>query len=234
MPSSKIIAPYLHTIDAIVCRFNRERSRLEVLLNIRDKEPFKSLPALPGIVVNGDSMDDDLDSALNRLFTSRKVGLKPLYYEQVGTVGSKNRDPRGWSSSTFYLVIVDSNCSPLEGSYFEDFHKCVNSIVNLPFDHNDLCKKVNERLVSKSLYSNLPMMFLGKEVTFTDILDITSIVLGRDISKGSMGGRFKKMIDDGYLIDTNKVISKKGRPGHQLKINRTPSKIYLFDKSFNR
>ncbi len=107
MPTSTAPARgYLHTIDLGVLRFCRETHALEILLNRREAEPFAGHWALPGIVVNGDVEDLTLNDAVERLRNSNKVGMPLAWIEQVGTVGDAFRDPRCWSSSTFYLAIV--------------------------------------------------------------------------------------------------------------------------------
>lgn len=234
MANERVISPYLHTIDVAVCRYNREKMRIEVLLQKREKEPFQGEWALPGVVVNGDCQDQDIDSALVRLLKSSKVGMNPWYIEQVGTVGSAVRDPRGWSSSTFYFAIVGSDNEPGEDKAFFDLAGCSNKIVKLPFDHNLLCGKVSERIASKSLYSNLPMLFLGKEVIFSDALAVTSLILGREVSKGSMGGRMNKMIEEGYLLETGRKVRQAGRPALAVRENPTPDQLYIFEKSFRK
>src|SRR6218665_18093 len=97
---------YLHTVDLCVLHYCRETQALQILLNKRDAEPFAGHWALPGIVVNGSTVDVTLDDAVKRLRTSSKVGMDLAYPEGVGKVGDAFRDPRCWSSSTFYLAIV--------------------------------------------------------------------------------------------------------------------------------
>lgn len=234
MDYERVFAPYLHTIDVAVCRYNSEEGCIEVLLQYRDKDPFEGQWALPGIVINGDCQDRDIDSALKRLIQSPKVEKTPWYLEQVGTVGGENRDPRGWSSSTFYFAIVGQDEEAGAGRKFVSLDKCSRGEMKLPFDHNLLCEKVSERIASKSLYSNLPMLFLGNEVIFSEALAVTSLILGREVSKGSMGGRINKMIEDGYLVETGKIVRQAGRPGLSVRENPNPDQLYLFEKSFRK
>lgn len=237
MPSDKQdkqFAPYLHTIDIAVCRYNREKEAIEVLLHRRDKAPFKDQWALPGIVVNGDTQDKTIEDALNRLLNSPKVNKSPWYVEQVCTVGSADRDPRGWSSSTVYFAITSDENEVDEHRQYHDLKECASGKLNMPFDHNTLCKNVLERMVSKSLYSNLPMLFLGERVTFMDALKVTSVVLDREVPKGSMGGRFTRMVEEGYLTETDEKISRGAGPKLSVRINPNPGEMYLFDKSFKK
>lgn len=100
------LSAYLHTVDLCVLFYCRASGELKILLNQRDAEPFAGHWALPGVVVNGGVQDLSLQDAVERLRASDKVGLPLAWYEQVGTVGDAFRDPRCWSSSTYYLAIV--------------------------------------------------------------------------------------------------------------------------------
>ncbi|MDF9779290.1 NUDIX hydrolase [Pseudomonas baetica] len=224
---------YLHTIDLCVVRFCRETQALEVLLNRRDAEPFTGHWALPGIVVNGGVEDLSLEDALERLRRSDKVNMPLSWIEQVGTVGSAFRDPRCWSSSTFYLAIVSDAVAPAEHQQFAPLRDVADGSFTLPFDHNALVAAVLERLVSKSLYSSLPIMFLGNEFSAPEAVSIFSLVLDRPVLKSSMRQRLLKMTESGYLQETGRKKSGDGgRPQATLE-NLKPSLLYLFDRCFS-
>lgn len=224
---------YLHTIDLCVVRFCRETQSLEVLLNRREAEPFTGHWALPGIVVNGGVEDLSLEDALERLRRSDKVNMPLSWIEQVGTVGSAFRDPRCWSSSTFYLAIVSDAVTPAENQQFTPLRDVADGSFTLPFDHNALVAAVLDRLVSKSLYSSLPIMFLGNEFSAPEAVSIFSLVLDRPVLKSSMRQRLLKMTESGYLRETGRKKSGDGgRPQATLE-NLKPSLLYLFDRSFS-
>lgn len=224
---------YLHTIDLCVVRFSRETQSLEVLLNRREAEPFTGHWALPGIVVNGGVEDLSLEDALERLRRSDKVNMPLSWIEQVGTVGSAFRDPRCWSSSTFYLAIVSDAVAPAAHQQFAPLRDVADGSFTLPFDHNALVAAVLDRLVSKSLYSSLPIMFLGNEFSAPEAVSIFSLVLDRPVLKSSMRQRLLKMTESGYLQETGRKKSGDGgRPQATLE-NLKPSLLYLFDRSFS-
>lgn len=58
---------------------------------------------------------------------------------------------------------------------------------------------VQERLLSKALYSSLPLMFLGLEFSAPEAVSIFSVVLDRPVLKTSMRQRLLKMTEAGYL-----------------------------------
>lgn len=225
-------AAYLHTIDLCVLRYCRQTQALQILLNKRDADPFAGHWALPGLVVNGSSVDVTLDDAVKRLRTSSKVGMELSHLEQVGTVGDAFRDPRCWSSSTFYLAIVSKPTALTDNQAFFALDDVVTGTLKLPFDHNQLVATTHERLLSKSLYSSLPLTFLGNEFSAPEAVTIFSLVLQRPVLKTSMRQRLIKMTEAGYLQETGrKKNGDGGRPQATLE-NLKPSSLYLFDRCF--
>jgi 8-oxo-dGTP diphosphatase len=223
---------YLHTVDLCVLQYCRKSQELQILLNKREFEPFPESWALPGVVVNGGTVDLSLKDAVERLRASSKIGMRLAYIEQVGTVGDAYRDPRCWSSSTFYLGIVDEPVQLSERQAFFSLKAVADGSMKLPFDHNNLVAQVQERLLSKSLYSSLPLMFLGKEFSAPEVTTIFSVVLERPVLKTSIRQRLLKMTEAGHLRETGRKKSGEGgRPQATLE-QLHPQALYLFDRCF--
>ncbi len=223
---------YLHTVDLCVLFYCRHSQALQILLHKREADPFEGHWALPGVVVNGAVADLTLDDAVERLRSSDKVNLPLAWIEQVGTVGDAFRDPRCWSSSTFYLAIVSEEPSLNEQQAWFALDSVADASVRLPFDHNALVASAQERLLSKSLYSSLPLMFLGPEFSAPEATAIFSRVLARPVLKTSTRQRLLKMTDAGYLRETGrKKQGDGGRPQATLE-NLKPDALYLFDRCF--
>jgi len=205
---------------------------LKLLLNKRDAEPFAGHWALPGVVVNGDVQDLSLQDAVERLRSSDKVGLDLVWNEQVGTVGDAFRDPRCWSSSTYYLGIVTEEVALGSHQGWYSLNAVADGSIKLPFDHNSLVAAVQERLFSKSLYSSLPLMFLGREFSAPEATTIFSLVLARPVLKTSIRQRLLKLTEAGYLRETGrKKQGEGGRPQATVDMVK-PGEIYFFDRSF--
>lgn len=168
------LSAYLHTVDLCVLFYCRTSGQLKLLLNKREAEPFAGHWALPGVVVNGGVQDLSLQDAVERLRASDKVGLDLAWSEQVGTVGDAFRDPRCWSSSTYYLAIVADEVTLGERQGWFSLGAVADGSIKLPFDHNSIVAAVQERLFSKSLYSSLPLMFLGDEFSAPEATTIFS------------------------------------------------------------
>jgi len=226
------LSPYLHTVDLCVLFYCRASGELKLLLNQRDAQPFAGHWALPGVVVNGGVQDLSLKDAVERLRASDKVGLELAWCEQVGTVGDAFRDPRCWSSSTYYLAIVAQEVSLGERQGWLSLNAVADGRIRLPFDHNLIVAAVLERLLSKSLYSSLPLMFLGHEFSAPQATSIFSLVLGRPVLKTSIRQRLLKLTEAGYLRETGrKKPGEGGRPQATLE-QLKPGSVYFFDRSF--
>lgn len=233
MPNNKQL-PYIHTIDVVVCRYNKAKQSIEVLLNERKHDPYKGLSALPGLVVNGEVRDDTLDDAVSRLMRSERVGYPVLHIEQVGTEGNGARDPRCWSSSTYYMAFIGDDQQLSPSHRFENLDLLANGDVNLPFDHNLLCAKVRERLISKSLYSNLPILLLGEQVTLFDAVQVASCIMGRAVQKSSMSRRIARLVMQGVLETRDEKVQIGMGPPQKVLINVMPHEVVYFDKSLER
>lgn len=224
---------YLHTIDVAVLRLNRQSRVIEILLHKRPNEPFAEQWALPGIVLNGSQRDASMQDGVERLISSTKVGFIQAYIEQVGTVGDAVRDPRCWSSSTFYLALVANDVALSDRQKFVPLSEVLSREVVLPFDHNDLVDQVHDRLSSKSLYSNLPLLFLGKEFSAPEATAIYSIVLGREVQKTSIRQRLEKLIEEQYILESGrKKSSELVAKSSATMLQMRPGEIFYFDRSF--
>lgn len=227
------LSAYLHTVDLCVLFYCRVSGELKLLLNQREADPFIGHWALPGVVVNGGVQDLSLKDAVERLRASDKVGLPLAWSEQVGTVGDAFRDPRCWSSSTYYLAIVDQEWPLGTHQAWFSLKAVADGSIKLPFDHNVIVAAVLERLFSKSLYSNVPLLFLGREFSAPEATTIFSRVLARPVLKTSIRQRLLKLTEAGYLRETGrKKQGDGGRPQATVE-NLKPGEVYFFDRSFS-
>lgn len=193
MSSAEVLA----SVDIVALRLNPGHG-LELLLIRRAQAPFAGQWALPGVLVNGRSADHSLDDAAVRALRD-KARLEPAYIEQVATVGNAVRDPRGWSLSVFYLVLVgpdtrveddDLDFVPLRDVRSERFA--------LPFDHAQLVQQACERLASKSVYSALPLFLLAPRFTVAEALKAFECAIGQEVQHSSLRGRLERMKEAGW------------------------------------
>jgi ADP-ribose pyrophosphatase YjhB (NUDIX family) len=162
---------------------------LRVLLVRRStdrSELFAGMWALPGGFVDVE-VDADLEScALRKL--KEKSGVAAPYLEQVGSWGDAKRDPRGWSATHVYFVLIAADEIPLtpggnasDAAWFAIDGSKVRE--KLAFDHAELLRAAVSRLRNKVEYTSLPAFLLGSEFTLTDLQRVYEIVLGRSLEK---------------------------------------------------
>lgn len=177
----------LVTVDVAI--FSVQADALYVLLVKRPtgkSEPFPGSWALPGGFVDV-QIDSDLEAcALRKL--KEKTGVTAPYLEQVGSVGSTDRDPRGWSTTHVYFALVGADDLPLSaGGNASDVQwvRVDGAKVKekLAFDHAELLKSAIERLRNKVEYTSLPAFLMPAEFTLTELQHVYEVVLDRTLEK---------------------------------------------------
>lgn len=154
---------------------------LQVGLLRRAVEPFAGRWALPGGFVHT-AEDRDLAGAAARVLRE-KLGLVPRYLEQLSTEGGPARDPRGWSISVAYYVLLDGG--ELAGASPGLRWVAVDAVPALPFDHAGIVAAAVRRLRGKAAYSSLPAFLLPTTFTFAELHRIYEQVVGTRLDLAS-------------------------------------------------
>lgn len=227
MSSAEVLA----SVDLVALRLDPQRG-LELLLIRRAQAPFAGQWALPGVLINGRCADHGLDDAALRALRD-KARLEPAYMEQVATVGNAVRDPRGWSLSVFYLVLVAPETRLADPDLdFVALDEVRSERFALPFDHAQLVQQACERLASKSVYSALPLFLLAPRFTVAEALKAFEWSIGEQIQHSSLRGRLERMKDAGWIEDTGeRQQPKMGRPQHVLRFTPRQRSAFVFDRS---
>lgn len=127
----------LLTVDAVV--FSRIGNDDYVLLIQRKNEPFKDIWALPGGFVED---DEDLQPAAARELLE-ETGIEAKDWDQLYTVGTLGRDPRGRTVSVVYTCTADMNTQKAQGA--DDAKEAkwfsIKELPSLAFDHDDVLQK---------------------------------------------------------------------------------------------
>lgn len=187
--------------------------------------------ALPGGIVDV-KLDKTLEAvALRKL--EEKTGVKAPYLEQFGTVGNPDRDPVGWSVTTLYYALVDTNQVNLRvGSNADQvgWFKVDKLPRPMAFDHHQLCQSAIERFRSKVEYTSLPAHLLPSEFTLRDLQQIYEVVLGRPMERVSFR---KRMLDAGFLDEAagQRREGNAKRPSQLYKIRRG-ARLAYFPRTF--
>ncbi len=206
--------------------------KLEVLTIKRDKAPYKGKFALPRGYVHCNE-DQDLSETARRVIAD-KTFLEPDYIEQVETIGSKSRDPRGWTATVLFMALVSNSntaeCNHVKTENLGDGCQWValGSLKSnsLAFDHNHLVNKVKERLVSKSRYTSIPLYLLPKEFTLSEAQKYFEITTQSTLEKKS----FRRRLLDADIIRETGGEKRTGKRKAALYRLRKDSKVHFFPR----
>lgn len=91
------------TVDMVLFSIKPDQNRAVVLLVKRGNHPFINNWAFPGGFVNESESCED--AALRELKEETGITAK---IEQLYTVSTPNRDPRGWTISCCYMAVLES------------------------------------------------------------------------------------------------------------------------------
>lgn len=206
----KEFAAPLATVDVAI--FTVIDASLQVLLVRRQDFPHKGEWSLPGGFIDLGG-DDNLDATARRKL-KEKTGVDAPYLEQVGTVGSKGRDPRGWSLTVLYFALMSSAMvrlragsgaaevawRPVRGGEVEE---------PLAFDHAHLLQLAAERLRNKARYTMLPGYVLPEEFTLTELINIYRLLLEDEIDNPMMR---RRLLRTQLLEETGGIRGGESRP----------------------
>jgi 8-oxo-dGTP diphosphatase len=199
--SNTVVAPStldflrpLTSVDVVI--LSLEGDQLQVLLVKRPEQlddPFPSMWALPGGFVDVNLDQTLLDCAARKL--REKTGAEGAYLEQVGSWGSRNRDPRGWSTTHVYVALLakDSlhlmpggNAAELCWAPVSD-HGCD---FPLAFDHNELLRAAVSRVRNKVEYTSMALHLLPATFTLPEMHRVLEIVSARKLDQKAIRTRF--------------------------------------------
>lgn len=201
--------------------------KLSILLVKRNEYPALNKWSLPGgfIDLKKDKAIDD--TAYRKLY--EKTGVKSPYLEQVESVGSAKRDPRGWSVTVLYYALIDHHKVKTNRGNQEVAWVALDEVqknYSLAFDHNDLLNAAYERLQAKVTYTALPIELLPKEFTLTELQTIFEIILKRDLPIKS----FRRRIESADLIVNTGKSKQSGKRTAQLFASNGKGRDYIFSR----
>ena len=223
----------LVTVDLVI--FTVRDERLCVLLVKRPDEPGEPYPglwALPGGFIDV-ARDADLEACARRKL-KEKTGVALPYLEQLGSWGSRRRDPRGWSTTHVYFCLMPSeNVTLARGANATDvsWAPVEDSGVGrrLAFDHAELLAAALERLRGKVEYTSLPAYLLPQEFTLTELQRVYEIVLGRPVEKKAFRTR---VLAADLVTEVPRVRTGANRPAQLYRL-RDPHALVFFPRTFS-
>lgn len=198
----------LVTVDTVLLTWHEEQ--LKVLLVQRASHPELGKWGLPGGFVN-QAQDHSLEASARRSVAA-KTNVEPPYLEQVCTLGSPERDPRGWSTAVVYSALMPHCAStPFVESVANTQWQPVNQLAQLEiaFDHRQGIETAIERYKQKALYSFVPVFALPELFTITDLRKVHEALIGTAIQRKSF---IRRAEASQMFIDSGDVRSERGRP----------------------
>jgi 8-oxo-dGTP diphosphatase len=225
----------LVTVDLAI--FTVRDDRLAVLLVQRPEtagEPYPLAWALPGGFIDVERDADLLACARRKL--KEKTGIVSPYLEQLGSWGSRKRDPRGWSVTQAYFALLPSmkmdliagaNAPAVRWAPIDAGAEGVPD--RLAFDHASILGAALERLRNKVEYTSLPAFLLPEEFTLSELQRAYEIVLDRTVEKSA----FRKRVNDAGLVDRLPRQRQTGsRPAQLYRLKDRNSPVY-FPRTFS-
>jgi len=197
-------------------------------------EPYPRLWALPGGFIDIDRDSDLLACARRKL--KEKTGVVSPYLEQLGSWGSRKRDPRGWSvTQVYFSLLASSDVEPRAGANAADvrwarIEEGATGVGHrLAFDHETLLAAALQRLRSKVEYTSLPAFLLPEEFTLSELQRAYEVVLGRSIEKSA----FRKRVGDaGLVAEVPRKRISTNRPAQLYRLKERKAPVY-FPRTFS-
>lgn len=184
---------------------------LQVLLAKRAQFPAKGKWSLPGGFIDLSQDTVIADTARRKL--REKTGIDTPYLEQVGTVGSADRDPRGWSITVAYFALLSHDSVTINPDQSSEIVQWVPleeaKNTALAFDHSILLRKCIERLRNKVRYTALPVNLMPASFTLTELQTVFEIILGQPIAKKAFR---RRLLDANILAETGEIRTGSNRP----------------------
>lgn len=202
----------IHLISTI---FTVEKGITKVLLIKRSNEPFKDYWALPGgALYNNENINDGLKRELRE-----KTGIENIKLDMVNVYGKLDRSPVMRMVAISYMGVIDSNRvsilkETLKTSNADWFN--INDIPVLAYDHNEILNDSIDKLKSKIFETDILKNLFNEEFTLPELQKVYETILNKSFDRRNFR---KKLINDGVIIDTNKLINFEGKK---------PAKLYKF------
>jgi len=219
----------IHDFDVPLCTvdmtiFSLIENEINVLVVYRDSHPFKDKWALPGGFVDL-NIDTSTEAAAHRKL-KEKTGMSSAYLEQVETIGSPSRDPRGWSLTVLYFALVDMTRVKLSDKGKKSKWVPLNWLNKntLAFDHGSLTDIAMSRLHAKATYTALPIELMPKEFTLTELQTVFETILGRSLQAKSFRNR---VVSAGMVEETGTSKISGKRPAKLYRSTKVDRNTYF-------
>jgi len=198
------------TTDVVL--FTIRDAGLQLLLVRRGNPPFKDSWALPGGFLD---IDEDLDRCAAREL-EEETGVSDLYLEQLCTFGAVARDPRERVVSVAYFALapVERLCIRAGDDAADARWFALNELPELAFDHAEIIRIAQQRLISKLDYSTIAFQLVPETFTLGELQRVYEILVDAEIDKRN----FRKWALALQQIEETGELRRRG--------NHRPARVY--------
>jgi 8-oxo-dGTP diphosphatase len=178
------------TVDCVIFGLGKS-SRLKVLLIKRGHDPYIGTWALPGGFVD---MNEPLEEAALREL-KEETGVSDVFIEQLYTIGTPNRDPRGRVVTVVYFALINlEEHKIVADSDAQDVRWfSIDTLPTLAFDHADIMAMAIQRLRGKVRYQPIGFELLPPSFTLTQLQKLYETILGKELNKRNFRTKILKM-----------------------------------------
>lgn len=187
--------------------------QLQVLVIVRDNEPFAGQSALPGGFLRpGEDVEEAAKREL-RQETGLDIEARQIHLELLSVYSAPERDPRGRVISVTFLALSPNLPIPRAGTDARRaFWAPVTDVRgSLGFDHDQIMDDGVERARSRLEYTTLATAFCAPEFTLGDLRAVYEVVWGELLDPRNFSR--KVLRTDGFVRTTErKRMPATGRP----------------------
>lgn len=167
------------TTDIVI--FTIRNHELKVLLIKRALPPHKGEWALPGGSIR---LEEGLEECARREL-EEETGVSGVYLEQLYSFGKPDRDPRERGITVAYYALIPSDKLKIKAasdaagtSWFG-----MQELPELAFDHQEILKLAQQRLVAKLDYSTIALQFMPQAFTLSELQQVYELISGEPVDK---------------------------------------------------
>lgn len=214
---------YNRLLETLVGIFTIDKGKIKVLLMRKKTDPYKGYWILPGNMLSKNETLED--NVLDVVYD--KLGLPNIYLEQCYTFSDLDRNER--IIATSYIGLIDITTLKFKQQLKEDVELewfDVDSIPKTCYDHDKIISKLLENFKKKIINSNILKILFPSDFTLPELQKVYEYVLDRKLDRRNFR---KKLINLGYIIDTNDVNEGfSGRPAKLYRFNEDAKERNLF------
>ncbi|RJP66692.1 MAG: NUDIX domain-containing protein [Ignavibacteriales bacterium] len=180
------------SIDCVI--FGFEKSRLEILLIKRARNPAKGKWALPGGFIKKEEL---VENAVKRILNAT-TGLSNIYLEEVKVFDQVDRYPLWRVFTIGYFALISPEHYQLTTGADTTAVKWfpLDELPELPFDHKKILDYALMKLRNRVKHTPIGFELLPLKFTLPQLQNLYEIILDKKLDKRN----FRKRILNMYLI----------------------------------